>query len=97
MVVTDSFSFEFTLYGLAGEPQKLSLEPHLTDREKGTLAETGCGKQWVRKAHLEGELLVLEIPTRGILPPIFGQSKGTVLSFDPKTRQFTRGAPAPGK
>jgi hypothetical protein len=97
VALTDSFSAEFTLYGTAGEPQKLSLEPHLTAREKRKLPYSSCGQHWVREAHFEGELLVLDVPTGGMVPPMYAQPKGTAFRFDPKTRQLTRDAPAPEK
>ncbi|HEX8698981.1 MAG TPA: hypothetical protein VF815_09105 [Myxococcaceae bacterium] len=97
VVLTDTFSAEFTLYGPTGEPQQLSLEPHLTASEKRKLPQSSCGQHWMSKAHFEGEVLVLDVPTAGMRPPIYGQPKGTAFYFDPKTRQLTREAPAPEK
>ncbi len=97
VVLTDSFSPELTLYGPAGEAHQLSLESHLTASEKRKLPYTSCGVQWVSKARFDGELLVVDVPTAGMRPPMYEQPKGTAFRFEPKTRQLTRDAPAPQK
>ncbi|EPX59323.1 hypothetical protein D187_002813 [Cystobacter fuscus DSM 2262] len=97
VALVDDFSAEFTVYGPGGEARKLSLEPQLTAGEKRKLPQTSCGQQWVSAARFEGELLVLEVPTGGKVPPMYAQPKGTAVRFEPKTRQLTRDAPVPEK
>jgi hypothetical protein len=94
VALTNDFSSQFTVYGPGGEVQKVSLEPHLTPREKSKLPETSCGPQWLSAARFEDEVLVLVVLTGGMDLRMDEQPKDTTFRFDPKARQLTRQVPA---
>jgi hypothetical protein len=92
----ETFSETVVLFGPDGQERgRWSIAEQLKPSEQRMIAHTSCGREWLGERRFEGEVLVLEVLTGGVVPPIYEQPKGTVMRIDALTGKLTREAAPP--